>query len=70
MTTATFGFNATMDGEAVNYVTIRLWRYIYNEGNEQAMPYVWARFAVCTEIITVVYGQHMIYEKNTSLKRT
>jgi hypothetical protein len=32
------------------------------------MSYVWARFAVRTEIITVAYGQHLIHEKNTSLK--
>jgi hypothetical protein len=50
------------------YVTIRPWRQIYNKGNEQATPYVWARFAVYTEIITVTYGKHLIYEKNTSLK--
>jgi hypothetical protein len=68
MITAAFGFNATMEGEAVNYVTIRLRRNICNKGNEQATPYVWARFAVCTEIITAVYGNHLIYEENTSLK--
>jgi len=68
MITAAFGFNATMEGEAVNYVTIRLWRNIRNKGNEQATPYVWARFAVCTEIITAVYGNHLMYEENTSLK--
>ena len=27
------------------------------------MSYVWARFAVCNEINTVVHDQHLIYEK-------
>jgi len=63
MITVAFGVNATVEEEAVNYTSPSDRGGTYKTGNEQATLYVWERFVVCSEIITVVYGQHLIYEK-------